>query len=319
MRTWPFQLLDGKVLARRCQVNVVENCNLSCRSCSHLSPVLPKYSVEPSALYRDLKILSRHYHARYLELLGGEPLLHADLLGVIDAARRSTVADEICVLTNGTRLPRMPEEFWERVDRVTVSSYPGHELSEEASNLCLQRARSAGVELVFESKDDFRESYSELGTTNRRLVRAIYESCAVIHDWGCHTVALGRFYKCPQAYFLPKVVDACAGNQERDSIRIADSEDFGRDLKAFLQSSRPLVSCGYCLGTSGCRFPQSQVRRVVFRKMQQRTAEELVDPALLVPIRPRHLRSLRPRHFRSLKRSFTSRLQRARSPSGSPG
>ena len=54
----------------RCEINIVEHCNLACRSCSHLSPVLPKYLANPQEIYDSLLMLTPVYHARWLRLLG---------------------------------------------------------------------------------------------------------------------------------------------------------------------------------------------------------------------------------------------------------
>lgn len=279
-----YPVVDGKVQAIACEVDIVEHCNLSCRSCSHLSPILPSRILDPAAVARDLTLLGRHYQASRVNLLGGEPLLHPDLVGMIAAVRGTRVAARVRVVTNGLLLPRMPAEFWEAVDEIRVSLYAGRELSRKQQRACRRRARRAGVDLRFEIRPEFRNSYSELGTSDPDLARAIYDSCLVVHDWRCHTVADGRFYKCPQSYFLPKVVEGCAGNEALDSIPITDSPTFGAELLAFLESPEPLASCGHCLGTAGRRFPQSQARRVEFRNLQRYPAEDLVDPTLLAPV-----------------------------------
>jgi molybdenum cofactor biosynthesis enzyme MoaA len=68
-----YRLKDGRILNRTCEVNIVEHCNLRCRSCTHLSPVPPKHFVDPGALSSDLTTLARSYHANVLKILGGEP------------------------------------------------------------------------------------------------------------------------------------------------------------------------------------------------------------------------------------------------------
>src|SRR4051812_36441009 len=108
----------GKILNGRVEVNIAEHCNLSCRSCSHLSPVMPRKYVDPSSLQHDLDALAAVYHAGSVRLLGGEPLLHPGLLSVIEVAAESGIADEVAVITNGVLLPRMPIEFWATVDEV---------------------------------------------------------------------------------------------------------------------------------------------------------------------------------------------------------
>jgi organic radical activating enzyme len=272
-----YRVEDGIVRATTCEINVVEHCNLSCRSCSHVSPVLPHRSVDADDVFRDLSVLGRHYHATTIKLLGGEPLLHRGLLDVIAAVRRAGIGDRVTVATNGVLLPRMEEDFWRAVDEVLVSVYPGQELDAVAMGRCRKLAGRHGVFLSIDRKDSFRESHSELGTSDARLVRRIYETCQIAHAWRCHTVADGYFYKCGPSYFLPKLLASSGERRRADGLAIEDSPGFGERLLALLNSPDPLLGCTNCLGTAGKRFPHVQVRRSEFRGHQQRTTEELVD------------------------------------------
>jgi len=263
---------------------VVEHCNLSCRSCSHLSPVVAKRVVDPADVERDLSVLARHYRAKWVRLLGGEPLLHPDLLGVVDAVRRSGVAERIMLVTNGVRLPRVPSVLWASLDAVQVSQYPGHSLSSDALAECRSRARENCVSLWFREIDSFRESYSELGTSDDALVRRIYDSCEVAHKWQCHTVADGHFFKCGPSVFLHRTLPEALGDLRTDGVDLADSDDLGRRLREYLESPDPLVACRNCLGTSGFTFAHEQVRRVSFRGLQNHRTEEMVDHRLLEPV-----------------------------------
>lgn len=276
-----YTIVDGKIQTPRCEVNIVENCNLSCRSCTHLSPAMARRSIDPFLMRIDLTMLGRNYHTHSLRLLGGEPLLHRNILGVIEAARQSCISDEICIVTNGVLLPRMGPEFWQAVDRVVVSLYPGYELSIDQQHVCKELALANGATVEMRCCSEFRESYSERGVDDIQLAQAIYDTCLVAHDWRCHTVADGRFYKCPQSYFIPKVVGACATNQADDSILIRDTDEFRDELFQYLCSCQPLRTCGHCLGTSGLQFPHAQTRRPQFRDLQYRSAQEMLDPGFL--------------------------------------
>ena len=119
-----YRIKEGRILNRTCEINIVEHCNLRCRACTHLSPVLPKHFVDPGALCADLTALARSYHADVLKILGGEPLLHPNLPDVMRAARESQVADKLEIWTNGLLLPRMERVVWEMVDGVRISLYP---------------------------------------------------------------------------------------------------------------------------------------------------------------------------------------------------
>ena len=104
-----YKIKNGKIQTSLCELNVVHHCNLSCRSCSHLSDRMNKYFVDPDQVLNDFSILAEYCHPQHIRLCGGEPLLHPHLLDVVDAVRDSGISECIRVVTNGTLLHRMPD------------------------------------------------------------------------------------------------------------------------------------------------------------------------------------------------------------------
>jgi cyclic pyranopterin phosphate synthase len=271
-----YEIRNGKILIERCELDIVHHCNLSCRACTHLSPWAAKYFVDPDQVVSDLSVLAKYCHLKGVGLLGGEPLLHPDLLGVIDAIRKSGIIERIAVVTNGVLLWRMPEAFWRSVDVVVISLYPGYEISVEELKVYQQRAREHGVDLRLKYQDSFRESHSALGTTDARLVRRIYSTCKTARVWRCHTLIDGYFYRCPRSAFIPRYLHSSPWpNVAIDGLKVEHRGTFGDDLLNFLSRETPLESCRYCLGTVGKRFAQTQESRGVSRTL--RPTEELVD------------------------------------------
>ncbi len=108
-----YVVKNGKLHTHGVEVNVSHHCNLSCRGCAHLSPVMAKQYASPEQILRDLSVLAKHMQADHVRLLGGEPLLHPRLTEVIAAARQSALAGRIRVVTNGILLWRMTDAFCE--------------------------------------------------------------------------------------------------------------------------------------------------------------------------------------------------------------
>jgi hypothetical protein len=290
---------DARIRHPRCEVDIVEHCNLACRSCSHLSPVLPRYELAAEDLHRDLSRLWEHYATNAVALLGGEPLLHRDLVGVIEAAKAAVAPAKVSVVTNGTLLPKMSEAFWKAIDGVQVCLYAGHALSREELRACRDRAKRYEVAMVVTRIVEFRESYSELGTGDDALVAEIYGACTLRH---AHSIARGRFNKCPQSYFLPKVVESLGGAEY--GVELDGEPDLGARLRAHLAEEEPMAACRNCLGTAGRRFTQAQVPRREFREHGRRTTEELLDRRRLrPPSRMRNrLKLISPSYYRHERR-----------------
>ena len=276
-----YRLKDGRVFNRSCVVNIVEHCNLRCRSCAHLSPALPKHFVDPGALSSDLTALAGNYHSNVLKLLGGEPLLHPDLLDIMTVARESRVAEKIEIWTNGLLLPRMKPDFWELADSVRISLYPGRSLKQDKLDRCIDAARQHNVPLRYKRYQAFQESYSEQGTDDPALVKRIYATCNSAHRWRCHTIAGGWFFKCAQSYLIPRGMALGSEETYRNGIQIDDSPEFRDRLLAYLTSPEPLSACRNCLGSAGRYLEHQQVRRDEFRAVQSRPTEELIHPRLV--------------------------------------
>jgi organic radical activating enzyme len=276
-----YRLKGGRVLNRSCVVNVVDHCNLRCRSCAHLSPVLPKFFVEPDGLLSDLAALAKSYHVKVLKLLGGEPLLHPGLVDVIVAARESQVAETIEIWTNGLLLPQVERRFWETVDSVRISLYPGRSLRQDQLDKCVALARQHNVSIRYRRYEAFQEAYSERGTENSSLVERIYVTCNSAHRWRCHTIAEGWFYKCAQSYMIPRGMTLGPEATQQNGIRIDGSPEFRDRLLAYLTSPEPLSSCRNCLGSAGRYLDHQQIRRADFRSVQCRPTEDLIHPRLV--------------------------------------
>jgi hypothetical protein len=235
-----------------------------------------RYFVDPDQIYRDLTLLGRCYRPKYVCLVGGEPLLHPDLMGVIDAVRRSGVSRRIRVITNGTLLGQMSDSFWRSVDEVSISLYPGYERSAEEIKAFLKRAKANGVHLELLHIDRFCETYSELGTADEILINRIYSTCLIAHCWRCHTLYEGYFFLCPASALIPLILEARSDEDIcRDGIRIVHSETFGEDLKDFLSKKEPLHACRFCLGSVGKRFAPVQKSRPISRDLHK--TEDLID------------------------------------------
>jgi organic radical activating enzyme len=274
-----LELADNNIIINKslCEINVVHHCNLSCRGCTHLSPIWSKVFVDPKTLLADLRTLAGFYRAEKVGLMGGEPLLHPDILAVIGAVRGSGITCRVVIVTNGLLLWKMSDGFWDEVDEVRVSIYPGKRMTPKQLRICQRKAQRYNVSLKVSNYDRFRESYAELGTTDEGLIERIYNTCLLVHRWNCHTIDNHYFYKCPQSLFLSKLLGDKFPSPHIDGIQIVDSPTFSEELRAYLESPYPLASCKYCLGATGKIYQHEQVERSAFRQSQHARIEDLID------------------------------------------
>jgi len=272
------RIVDGKIIPHyACQTELVSHCNLSCRDCNHLSPIAKKGYADPDVLHRDFSILAKVYRPLLVYLTGGEPLLHPDIVTAIKAVQASGISDRIKVLTNGLLLPRMKDAFWESIDDLEISVYPGSPIEPAAIQRYKDMAKAFGVHLEVYSFTEFRQSFSLPGTQNRALVKRIYRACKAAHVWGCHYLRDGYVYRCPQSAFLPRMLVGPEAENTRDGIKLRDAPDFREELYAYLTSSEPLQACDHCLATAGIQRPHIQTRPKEWVLDQHEILDNLVD------------------------------------------
>lgn len=257
------------------EINAALHCNLSCASCSHLSPVFHKSFADAAVVKQDLQALARYYRAATCKIVGGEPLLHPDLPGLLRAVRDSNVADAVTIVTNGLRIEKMPDAAWHLVNAIEVSLYPEVAPNTEALHAAANRAQQLGVEFVVNHFANFRLSHTAIKTTDDSIVRDIFHSCKVVHDWQCHTVEDGWFYRCPQSVFIPRGLGLQEAVPGRDGVALNGEQDLGERLAACLDRNEPLEGCGHCLGTVGRLEKHSQGSRRDW--IENQPADDLLD------------------------------------------
>ncbi|MEW2523705.1 radical SAM protein [Streptomyces sp. NPDC047071] len=270
------RLADGKVVnPEGIEVNASLQCNMRCQSCAHLSPLYRRENADPAEIHDTLAVLARNYHASYTKIMGGEPLLHPDVVGLIEAVRATGISDTILVATNGTLLHRAPERFWEAVDSLEISVYPSRTLPPEEVERYRALARDHGVSLLVNYYGHFRAVYSESGTDAPGLVRDVFDTCKLAHFWNSHTVYDGWLYRCPQSVFMPRQLRDGGWDPHVDGLRIEEGPDFLERLHRFLTGADPLRACRNCLGSVGKLHPHRERPRAGWQVTEQ--LEELVD------------------------------------------
>lgn len=265
---------DGRLFnSNALEINAVEHCNLSCSGCSHVSPLMPRRAAAPAAVGADLARLATVYRAAWVKIVGGEPLLHPDLPELVRAVRASGVAERVAICTNGLLLPKAPPELWGLIDLLEVSCYPGTATHRADLPAVARRAAAQGVETRFVRYRSFRVPFLEEARLPPDLARRVYRTCKIAHHWMCHTVQDGLFFKCPQAYFLPRHF----GLPPADQGIALDGPDLAERLAGYLAAVRPLAVCARCLGTVGKSFAHRQIAPRRWREDQAGTVDELLD------------------------------------------
>ena len=110
-----------------CEIQLCDRCNLDCAYCSHLSPVSKPVTISLETLEAECRRLAR-IGMDEVNLMGGEPLLHPQVIEAIRLTRSILPNIKLIISTNGLLLPRMSREFWQTCREckvvIRITPYP---------------------------------------------------------------------------------------------------------------------------------------------------------------------------------------------------
>ena len=118
--------------------HITDSCNLNCKSCLHMVPLSAGYHyfidtyIEPQ-----LKLLAKRKNIiNILNIMGGEPTLHPDIIKILYIARENLPETKIRISTNGTNLNIFNDTNFitailENKIEVAVTQYPYSQYAEK--------------------------------------------------------------------------------------------------------------------------------------------------------------------------------------------
>jgi hypothetical protein len=260
-----YRVEGGRIQTRSLEAHVVDHCNLACAECCSLSPLLPHRLAAPASLARDLARAAAVLAPRVFKLVGGEPLLHPQIVELSWIARRSGIAPSISLTTNGLLLLRAPDELWQALDAVTVSLYPRPTLPPDTVAAIAERAARAGVAVNWKRQDQFVQMTRPSVCSDEAENRAVWEQCWLRER--CHLVRDGVFYTCTRP---PHFASLHAGRLDfgGDGIRLHDGDGLRAELLAYLGRAQPLEACAHCLGGSARMAPHRLLSRAEVARLR---------------------------------------------------
>ena len=235
----------------KCSIHLVDHCNLNCKSCSHFSCLARAgdYEITLRDFCRDLRRLHRVVRGRLeiLELYGGEPLLHPNVLPFMKYARRIFPRTLIRFITNGILLPQQKPEFWKTAHRykilISPTKYPIHidwaSVTETAKKYRAELDFFMGTGYCL--KTLYHKPLDLSGGQNPALS---FLNC---QHAGCINLYKGRLYHCPVAAYIKYFNRQFGTNlplSTSDSLDIHERGVGPTDVFEFC--ARPIPFCRYC-------------------------------------------------------------------------
>ncbi len=235
---------------KQLDISLVEHCNLKCYGCSHFAPLAEEEFVSVESVEKDLKRLSQLTKGSLVEkihLVGGEPLLHAELLGFFPIARNFFPEATIKLITNGILLPQQSEDFWLACKKynidVTPTMYPLKIDWEQIE----QTALKYDVKFYFHYANPEGEKTSwflPLDENGKQNPTESFINCLMANK--CFLLRDGKFYTCALPATIQhfnKYFNKDIPVTEKDYIDIHKAKNI-EEILEFL--AKPISFCKYC-------------------------------------------------------------------------
>lgn len=223
-------------------IHIVDHCNMNCELCCHFSQLVQgEVFVDFHSFCRDLDRLHELVpDIVQISLLGGEPLLHPDLIKFVDYTRKLYPYAKIMLVTNGLLLRQSSKEVLDCIKKnqilVSISLYPPmhHQL-----DTLLEYINDKGLDASISRVDRFFKKFSGTPRFDPKEMSAI---CGGY----CMGLSNGKISRCVNALYM-HYFNAKYGKTfpETCGYDIYDESRTALELIHLLE--QPMDLCRYCV------------------------------------------------------------------------
>lgn len=226
-------------------VMVCTACQLRCVGCTNFMGGMPLHIWPTEPILRDIDDAAKVIRAEKVTILGGEPLLHKDLVTIIRRCRDTGLTGTVQVLTNGMLLDRLDANFWGAIDWLKISVYPG-KTPEKNIALAIRKQVEYGFTLDYKnvSDDPFRAVHTR-ETRSPESAQQTYETCW--YRTYTRKIEQGYFWRCCTS---PTISQQLLGlDPSVDGIKLEGLTS--QALQEFLDRPTYMQACTRCHGNMG--------------------------------------------------------------------
>lgn len=225
------------------ETNVVDDCNLNCKGCSHFSNMFERGMQIPYEKFeRDIRFLSEKIYVRRLNLLGGEVFLNTRILDYVSCLRQYMPKTYVVLVTNGLLVPKLDAKVLagladDQVE-ISISEYPPTSKMKGQIKETLEQ---------YHIRYEFRKSVKTFGKNiDLRGINDPQKAQAECRERTCQFLRDGKIYKCPFSalgnYFFDRY-DIPLHFEEGIDIY---SEDVNWENLSVNLREVPIELCRYC-------------------------------------------------------------------------
>ena len=234
-------------------VGIVDHCNLKCKGCTNFSCIAEEYIVPLEKVCADIRQLGKLFGNKRIDrfgIMGGEPLLHPDLLRIVECTRDNFPEAEVQIVTNGILLLKETEQFWEvcRKNNITIvcTKYP--------INLAFEE-----IERKAEKEQVVFQYYGNTGNETKTLFKRKIDLQGIMDPvqafatcWeanNCNFLMEGKWFECPFICFAERIFNKKFNQnikiEREDYLDIYQVKDYHEILEYM---AKPKDACRFCKG-----------------------------------------------------------------------
>ena len=181
------------------ETHLVHHCNLNCAGCTHYSPLAePQFKNLDDYIKEIAKLATlTSQNLPMIRLLGGEPLLHPQVLGFCYITRKAFPNSDIELVTNGILLSQQTDSFFEKLNQWNIGIYlSDYNLSPHIREIVTTKVKKYRIG---ERPTLIKPAVHLHGIHTKE---ENFEKCKEIFRSPCYNLRDGYIYHCPtEAYF----------------------------------------------------------------------------------------------------------------------
>lgn len=196
-----FRAIKLRTFLMHLEFHLADHCNLNCVGCTHFSNISEPKFVDARMLENRFDRLNELIGYIYdVRILGGEPLLHPDIIDVLKITRKKFPFSKIELYTNGLLLDKMSEEFFTICKKNKILIYVSkYSVIENKINKIKEILSSYKVKYcVSPTIINFSANLNPNGNTDKNIIfkNCIHKDCTILKE--------DKIYLCPICAYIDK-------------------------------------------------------------------------------------------------------------------
>ena len=226
------------------EFHIVDHCNLNCAYCDHFTPLADKNFCKIDDIIEDFQKLKKIFdNIGKIYIVGGEPLLHPNLLDILEPLRNIYPKSEIVIITNGILLDKQDENFFNTLKKYNIALSMTHYPLKIDYEGWIEKLSKMGIKTYYFSLNRDKMKKQNLDLNGKNDKKIAFQKC---WEKKCHFVRDGKLYVCtpaPNIHFLNKYfnLDFKLGKNDYIDLNKVKSASY---INALFK--KPIDFCRYC-------------------------------------------------------------------------